>query len=179
MDQDQIIFYRIRKDFSGKYSYISLGEIDGISCSLNPDSICQLNAQYLCIGLQKSNNSILNYGFALIDINKMEKFKYIKGENVTSIYYDKEKNLIIAAMEKLVDTESNFLTKIYKVIINKRDELYDDIKFEEKYEYSNCQNNYIISIEKVMLDLYKNYIFATYSQDCELEVVGKELEKLE
>ena len=177
--KDKIIFYRIRKDFYGKYINSNIGEIDGISCSIEPDSICQINEQYLCIGLQNKNNPLINNGFVIIDINKKEKYKFIEGDNITGIYYDKEKSLLIAAIEKLVGTDNYYFTKIYKVIINKRNELENEILFEQKNEYQNSQNNLIVSIQKVMIDSNKNYIFATYSQDCELEVVAKEMDKLQ
>ena len=179
LGENKIIFYRVRKDYSGKYFKDKLGEIDGISCSTEPDSICQLNEQYLCVGIQNNNDQLIKYGFALIDINKIKICKFIEGYNTTSLYYDKENSLLISAIEKLEGEDKSFLTQIYKVIINKREGFDDEIEFEPKIEHTNSQNYYIISIKKVILDSNKDYIFATYSKDCELEIAAKVTEKLQ
>ena len=51
---------------------------------------------------------------------------------------------------------------------------------EQKYGgLVNNQNSMIISILKIMVDSNKNYIFATYTKDYELEVVKKELDKFQ
>ena len=174
-----IIFNRLRKE-SGKYYIKNVGEINGISCSVEANSICQLNEQYLCVGLQKNKNSELTNGFALIDINKREKCKIIEGDNITSIYYDIENSLLIAGIKTLVEKNIYYLTKIYKVIFNKRDETNIEIDMEQKYGgLVNNQNSMIISILKIMVDSNKNYIFATYTKDYELEVVKKELDKFQ
>ena len=56
--QDKVIFYGIIKDKAGEYQVCSLSEIDNISCSVEPDSICQINDKYLCIvaGLYKEES---------------------------------------------------------------------------------------------------------------------------
>ena len=115
----------------------------------------------------------------MIDINEIKIYKFIEGYNGTSLYYDKENSLLISAIEKLEGNDKSFLTRIYKVIINKREGIDDEIKFEPKIEHTNSQNYYIISIKKVILDSNKDYIFATYSKDCELEMAVKVTEKLQ
>ena len=178
LGENKIIFYRIRKDYSGKFFNDKLGEINGISCSMEPDTICQLNEKYLCVGIQSNNDQLIKYGFVLIDINEIKIYKFIEGYNNTSLYYDKENRLLISAIEKLEGKDKSFLTQIYKVIFNKREGIDDEIEFEQKIEHTNSQNYYIISIKKVTIDSINDYIFATYSKDCELEIVAKITEKL-
>ena len=145
---------------------------------MEPDTICQLNEKYLCVGIQSNNDQLIKYGFVLIDINEIKIYKFIEGYNNTSLYYDKENRLLISAIEKLEGKDKSFLTQIYKVIFNKREGIDDEIEFEQKIEHTNSQNYYIISIKKVTIDSINDYIFATYSKDCELEIVAKITEKL-
>ena len=76
----------------------------------------------------------------------------IEGDNITSIYYDKENSLLIAGIKTLVEKNIYYLTKIYKVIFNKRDESNIEIDMEQKYGgLVNNQNSMIISILKIMV----------------------------
>ena len=174
LGKDKIIFYSIRKESFNKYYIRKIGVIDGISCSIGTNSICQLNEKYLCVGFNNCNHS----GFVIIDINKRQKYKMIESGNVTCLYYDKENDLLIKSIQKLFDKNIQYITKIYKVNINSKDGQNDEIKFDKKYEYLNSQNSLITSIQKINLDSKKNYVFITYSKDFELEIIQKEINEL-
>ena len=174
LGKDKIIFYSIRKESFNKYYIRKIGGIDGISCPIGTNSICQLNEKYLCVGFNNCNHS----GFVIIDINKRQKYKMIESGNVTCLYYDKENDLLIKSIQKLFDKNIQYITKIYKVNINSKDDQNDEIKFDKKYEYLNSQNSLITSIQKINLDSKKNYVFITYSKDFELEIILKEINEL-
>ena len=174
LGKDKIIFYSIRKESFNKYYIRKIGVIDGISCSIGTNSICQLNEKYLCVGFNNCNHS----GFVIIDINKRQKYKMIESGNVTCLYYDKENDLLIKSIQKLFDKNIQYITKIYKVNINSKDDQNNEIKFDKKYEYLNSQNSLITSIQKINLDSKKNYVFITYSKDFELEIIQKEINEL-
>ena len=98
-------------------------------------------------------------GFAIIDVNKREFIKKIKGDNISSIYYDKEKSLIISSMEVL--QKGTFVTKIYKVIISEENEENRKIEFKNIGKYINKYNKIIISIYKIPNLSNEDYIIVT------------------
>ena len=64
------MFFGIRKNDIDEYYVDKIKEIEGLSCSIEADSICQINDKYLCIGLQKQDVKKNISGFAFIDIYK-------------------------------------------------------------------------------------------------------------
>ena len=75
--KDKVVFYGVNKIFD-KYNIKIITEIDGISCSGEPDTICQLNKKYLCIGLQNYGKPNQKNGFAIINIINRELYKFIE-----------------------------------------------------------------------------------------------------
>jgi hypothetical protein len=175
--KNNVIFFGINKDIStDDYSIKTIKIIDQISCSVEPDSICQLNEKYICIGLQNYGLYEQTDGFALVDIEKREFFKQINGHNISSIYFDKENNFLISSMEVILKDEKNyFLTKIYKVNNNEEGKE-NKINFENIFQIKNGQNSSIISINKVPTLSNKDYIFVTSSSKSKFELVRLEFE---
>ena len=178
--QDKIIFYGIKKVF-GKYITNITKEITGISCSCEANTICQLNNKYLCIGLQNYGKDNQKNGFALIDIYKKELYKIIQGDNpISCLCFIKEKQLLFAVMENI--EEGFFLTKAYKLVINKeKDKEKDlfDINLNNIYQHRNKQNDVITTINTIKIKdniNNKNIIFVTSSQSSHLEIVNEEIE---
>ena len=168
--RDLLVFFGIKKDVNNNnFNIIKIKEINQLSCSVESNSICQLNDQYLCIGLSDFNRKKQTGGFAIIDIKKREFVKKIKGDNISSIYYDKEKSLIISSMEIL--KKRCFVTRIYKVINNEENEENKKIEFKCIDTHTNRYNNIIISIYKIPNDSKDDNIFITSSYECELETI--------
>ena len=171
LGKDIVIFYGIKNDKIKKIKVIS-----GISCSVEPESICQLNDNIICIGLQKYKKKTQEQvnGFALIDIYKRELHNIIRDHDVSSLYYYKQNNLLLASTEILGKGIDYFSTNIYKIIENKDDKGNNIIELKKAYEYKNITKNIVISINKVLYPC-KGFIFVTCSDLCDLEVVKTDL----
>ena len=157
------------KDNTGEYHVCVINEINNISCSSEPDSICQINNKYLCIGLQDYNGLRKVSGFALINIFTRELHKIIKDNQINCLYYDKENSLLMASMEVIHKKYIYYNTKIYKVIMNEEN---DKIKLEIIYNHRNEQTDVIISINKIPNE---KLIFVISSQYADLEIVKTEI----
>ena len=170
--KDKIIFYGIKNDKIEK-----IKEINGISCSVEPDSICQINEKIICIGLQNYSRGNQMDGFALIDISKRELYKIIKDQYpISSICYYKEKNLIIASMQiQEKDGDDYYSTNIYKIMENKGDKGTKEIEFKKVYEYKNMTKNVVISINKIQYPT-DDIIFVTSTCMSYLEVIKAKIE---
>ena len=96
---DQLIFYGIIKDNKGEYHINTINVIYNISCSVEPDSICQINKKYLCIDLQNYGKPLQTNGFALINIVSRNLYKIIPDKPINCLYYDIENRLLMACME--------------------------------------------------------------------------------
>ena len=175
---DKLVFFGVKKIF-GKYNIKIITEIDGISCSGEPNTICQLNKKYLCIGLQNYEKPNQKNGFAIINIIKRELYKFIESEDypVSSLCFITEKQLLLATME-IVEKGRYFETKVYKLIKNKEDEEKNNgIELKNIFQHRNKQTDVIISIHPIILsNLDKNIIFVTSSQNSHLEIVNAEIE---
>jgi len=133
--EDWVVFYGVKKIF-GEYKVERIKKIEGISCSSEPDTICQLNKKYICIGLQDYGLDQKN-GFALIDINNRILFKIIeKNEPIYSIFYLKEKKILLATMDSDIK-EPNFLVRAYKFLKSSedKDKNKDEYNINEIYNY--------------------------------------------
>ena len=169
LGKDIVVFYGIKNDKISK-----IKEIKGLSCSTEPDSICQLNDNIICIGLQNYNMKDQVNGFALIDIYKRELHSIIGDHDVSSLYCYKENNLLLASMEIIERNIDYFSTNIYKIIENKDDKENNKIGLEKVYEYRNKTKNIVISINKVLYPS-KGFIFVICTDLCDLEVVKANL----
>ena len=170
--KDQVNFYGIKKDDSGQYHIITIKEINNLSCSEEPNSICQINKKYVCIGLQSYDIPDQINGFALINIFSRTLATIIKEDPINCLYYYKENNLLFASMEKIIQNYRYYYTKIYRIKNNKVDNKNYEIIFEQIYEHENYQVDTITSINKIP---HKNFIFITSSLNADLELVKAEI----
>ena len=173
LGKDKVIFYGIIKDNAGEYQVCTISEINNISCSVEPDSICQINDKYLCIGLQDYNKLKQVSGFALINIYTRKLYKKIRDKQINSLYYDKENSLLIASMEVIIERYIYYYSKIYKITVNKENEENDKIEFKRIYSHRNEQIDVIISLNKIS---NKKLIFVTSSQCGDLEIVKTDIQ---
>ena len=185
LGKNKIAFYGIKKNKRNDYIVTKIKELDGISCSAEADSICKINEQYICIGLQNHNLNGQISGFAFIDIYKRELCKIVCDQEISCVCYNMKNNLLFAAMEVRDPTRNYFMTKIYKVINEKDDRGNDEIGLKEIYQYKNKQSDIITSIQQIGVPYFKinleqknifdNIIFTTSSRDSTLEVVKAEI----
>ena len=167
---DKIIFYNIKKIF-GEYKITGKKEIEGISCSCEPDTLCQINEKYICVGLQDFERNNQKNGFALIDIFKRELHQIIEDGPISSLYYIKEKNLLMATLE-IIEKKRYFETKLYKVIKNN-----DIFEFNNINKYKNNQSDVITSCNSIILpNMNKHIICITSTQSSHLEIVKAKIE---
>ena len=149
LGKDILIFYGITRDNSNKFRVYTIDKIDNISCSKEPNSICQISNKYLCIGLKDYGRPKQKNGFALINIFTRKLDHIIKDEQINCLYYDKENNLLMASMEVMNEKYKYYNSKIYKIIVTEEDEEKDKVKFNEIYTYKNKTSRIIISILKI------------------------------
>ena len=176
--KDKITFYGIKKDLFDKYEVKLIDEIYNISCSIEYDSICQLNEKFLCVGLQRYNYGQRN-GLALIDITKRQIYKIIDDHPNTSLFYDDEKKLLLASSiskKKIF----HYTTKIYQVVNDKgnENEGNDNIELKNIYTHENKFEEKIISIRNInsVNEQVDNVIFVASSKDSNLEAVNVKIQ---
>ena len=176
--EDWVEFYGVKKIF-GKYSVDLIKKISGISCSYEPDIICQLNKNYICIGLQDYNWEGQKNGFALIDINKRELYKIIEiNSPIYSLFYMKEKKMLLATMDS-DNNEPNFLVRAYKFLKNNEEKNKDDYTLNEIYKYKSEQVDVIVSIHSLLIpNLNNKIIIITSSCKSNIEIVKAEIQNL-
>ena len=151
------------------------------------NSICQLKDKYLCVGLKNHNLEGQISGFAIIDIFTREISRIIRDQEISCLYYNLEKNLLIASME-VRDIKSNyFMNKIYKVTNNVGDKGKEEIDLKKIFEYKNGHRDTMSSIFELNSfcfnaniendNLNENIILATSSHDSNLEVIKTNIKK--
>ena len=161
-------------DDSGQYHIRTIKVINNLSCSEEPNSICQISKKYICIGLQSYDIPNQINGFALINIFTRTLVKIIKEDPINCLYYSKENNLLFASMEKIIQNYRYYYTKIYQINKNKGNNKNYEIKFDQIYEHENYQVDTITSIHKIP---DKNFIFITSSLNADIELVKAEINK--
>ena len=183
--EDKIDFYGVKEIGNGKLYFIKIKTINNISCSIHVDSICQINDNYICVGLQNHDLNGQISGFAIIDIDTREICRVIRDQEINSLYFIKDKNLLLASMEVRDVKKNYFKTKIYKIINNKNDKGKEEIDFKNIFNYQNQHNGNISTViefkslcirlimdENVQRDINKQQIIiATSSHDSTLEVL--------
>ena len=184
--KSKLVFFGINVNNQGEYFVDKIKEIEGLSCSLESESICQINDKYLCVGLQKKGLNKQIGGFAFIDIFKRELCRIIYDDEISCLCYNPKNNLLFASMELEKDKKSYFYTKIYKIIKNKGDRGNEEIDLKMIYHYNNKQFDSITSIQQLTISYFKlnlekqsvqeNIVFVTSSKDSTLEVVKVEME---
>ena len=187
--KNHVVFFGIRKNNLDEYYVDIIEEIKGLPCSIEADSICQINEKYICIGLQQTDIKENISGFAFIDIYKREISRIINTgkEQISCLYYNPINQLLFAAIEiKKENKRSKFKTKIYKLREEKGDKEKKEIDLKEIYHYKNNHYDPIDSIVQMTVPhLNKNLekekkqekiIFITSSKDSTLEAVKVEFE---
>ena len=183
------MFFGVKKNNLDKYYAEKITEIENLSCSIEADSICQINDRYLCVGLQRKNLDVQKNGFALIDIYQRDVYKIINtiDDEISSLCYNPKNNLLFASMEicngKL---KSDFKTKIYQLIDKINDKRERKIELKFLYQHNNKHRDSISSIKQIPItnnnmdleekDIDKNIILVTYSKDLTLEALKVEFE---
>jgi len=183
--EDKMDFYGVKEIGNGKLYFCKIKTIKNISCSIHVNSICQLNDKYMCVGLQNHDLNGQISGFAIIDIDTREICRVIRDDEINSLYYIKDKNLLIASMEVRDNIKNFFMTKIYKIINNRNDKGKEEIDFKSIYNYKNEHDDNISTIvefksfcirlimeEKEQKDADKQQIIIiTSSHDSTIEVL--------
>ena len=183
--KNHAVFFGIRKNNIDEYYVDKIKELDGLSCSIEADSICQINDKYLCIGLQEKDLKDNISGFAFIDIYKREisRIINIKNNQISSLYYNPMNKLLFASMEIKIDKKrSYFKTKIYELSEKKGDKGNKLIDLKEIYQHSNNHYDTINSIGQITVPYLKEekkefqekIIFITSSKDSTLEAIKVE-----
>ena len=174
--EDWVIFYGVKKIF-GEYKVEFIKKIEGISCSSEPDTICQLNKNYIMIGLQDYGIVYQKNGFALIDISNRVLYKIIeKNMPIYSLFYLKEKKILFAAMDS-DDKEPNFFVRAYKFLKNSENN--NDYILNEIYNYKSEQIDVIVSIHSILIpDLNNKIIIITSSNKSNIEIKKAEIQNL-
>ena len=187
--KNHVVFFGLRKNNQNEYEVDKIEELERLSCSIEADSICQINDKYLCIGLQQQSLDGQINGFVFIDIDKIEIIRYIdtKKDEISCLCYSPLNKLLFASMEKKIDKKrSIFKTKIYKLNEMIGDKGNKEIDLKEIYKYKNNQYDSITSIVQMAaihsdknLVKEKNLekiIFVTSSKESTLEAVEVEIE---
>ena len=187
LGKNHVVFFGIKKNNVNEYYVDKIKELEGLSCSIEADSICQINDKYLCIGLQEQNLNDQINGFAFIDVYKREINRIIdtKNERISCLYYNPISKLLFASMEiKINKKESSFKSKIYQLNENKGEKGNKEIDLKEIYHYINNHDDSINSIGQMIIphlskenkEKQKKIIIVTSSKDSTLEAVKVEFE---
>ena len=185
LGKNKIAFYGIKMDKRNDYIVTKIKEIDGLSCSAEADSICQINEKYICVGLQNHNLNGQVSGFAFVDIYKRNLCGIVNDQEISCVFYNMKNNLLFASMEVRDPKGNYFMSKIYNIINVKDERGNEEIELKKLYQYKNKQTDIITSIEPISIPYFKvnleqqnildNIIFATSSKDSTMEVVKAEV----
>ena len=176
---DIVAFYGVEKIFD-KYNIKLIKKINGISCSCEFDAVCQLNKNYICIGLQDYKRKNQKNGFALIDVHRKELYKIIETDGpISSIFYNKEKQLLFTVIE-IGKRKSYFKTIIYKFMKNIGNNEKDVYELNEIYQNKSKQTDVISSIYSLIIHNFNNTIILiiTSSQFSKIEIIKAEIKNL-
>ena len=181
LGKNKIAFYGIKIDKRNKYIVTKIKELDGLSCSAEADSICQINEKYICVGLQNHNLNGQVSGFAFVDIYKRNLCGIVNDQEISCIFYNMKNNLLFASMEVRDPKGNYFMSKIYNIINVKNDRGDDEIQLKKLFQHKNNQTDIITSIQPITIPYFKvnleqqnildNIIFATSCKDSTMEVV--------
>ena len=124
-------------------------KIENVSCSIEPDSICQLNDNFICVGLQNFNIIGQKSGYALIDINQKTLTKIIEDNEIFYVNFNKERNLLLTSM--VVRNFEGFynMIKVHNIQVDGN----NNIAFKTRYEFKSRHKGKIISI----FDIHSRY----------------------
>ena len=172
-------FYGMKKILN-EYKIEFITKINGISCSVEPNTICQLNEKYICIGLQNYNRPNQKNGYAIIDIYNRILYKIIekKNESITSMFYLNEKQLLLSTMK--TNNKSCLKAKLYKFVKkigNKENIEKDEFDLNELYQFKTNELDIIISSHLFVIQNfeYEIIIIITSSNKSNIEIIKKEI----
>ena len=180
LGDNRIEFYKIKKLKNDIININRTKKIENISCSTEADSICQLNDKYLCIGLQNFDLKGQISGYAIIDINQKEIWQIIKDNDINSLNFIKEKNLLMAAMEVRNPKGNYNMIKMFKVIENEEKK----IEFKKICQFKSQHQEIIVDLNELKImncapianDIFdkflkKNIICVSASKDSTLRII--------
>jgi len=189
LGDNRIEFYEVKQSNylnSESLSICRTKKIDNISCSSEANSICQINDQYICVGLQNFDLKGQMSGFALVDIYQKEVTQIITDNEIYCLNFIKEKNLLISAMEVRNKNGNYNMIKMYKLTQNNEKK----IEFSKIYQSKSNHTEIIVSIfdlksldcAPIALDNNtigkvnnSKIIFATASIDSTIRVIESEI----
>ena len=181
LGKNKIAFYGIKIDKRNDYIVTKIKELDGLSCSAEADSICQINEKYICVGLQNHNLNGQVSGFAFVDIYKRNLCGIVNDQEISCVFYNMKNNLLFASMEVRDPKGNYFMSKIYNIINVKNDRGDEEIQLKKLFQHKNNQTDIITSIQPITIPYFKvnleqqnildNIIFATSCKDSTMEVV--------
>ena len=168
--EDKIIFYGLKKVFD-KYIINNIIELIGLSCSIEPDTICQINKKYLLVSLQDYGKPNQKNGFALINIFKRECSKIIRDGPFSSLSFIEEKNYLF--ITKKIKAKNPYNLSIVYDIRNNDNKEKEGFIFKNIYEYKNKITDTITFIHPILLPFNNNnkFIFITSSRHSNFEIV--------
>ena len=170
LGDDRIEFYVVKKN-DKNINVKRVKKITNISCSTETNSICQLNNQYICIGLQNYQKKGQISGFAIINIFEREIKKIIEDSSICSLFYNFEKKILYSAMDIIqANNRHQYVIKIYKIIEENK-----EINLKDIYELKSEHKDVVISIKELKNNLEKkdndnNIIIACASIDSTLKL---------
>ena len=139
---NRLEFFEIKQLENNILSISRTKLIENISCSTEADSICQLNDDFLCVGLQNHDLKGQISGYAIIDINKKEIHQIIRDNEIYCLNFIKEKNLLMAAMEVRNEKGNYNMIKMYNFRINKE----NNVELEKICQFKAKHENIIVSL---------------------------------
>ena len=185
---DRIVFFGAKKFDNGQLNFFKIKIINNISCSIQVDSICQIQDQYICVGLQNHNLKGQISGFALLDKFTRDICRIIREQEISSLYFIKNCNLLLASMEVRDIKKNYFMSKLYEINQNTDDKGNKKIiDLKKIYEYRHNHTDTISSIIELKTfcfslntekkNINENIIYVTSSHDSTLEVIKTNFKK--
>ena len=149
-------------------------KIENISCSIEPDSICQFNGNYICVGLQNFNITGQKSGYALIDITQKSITQIIDDNEIFYVNFNEEKNLLLAGM--VVRNFEGFynMIKAYNIQVDGNNK----ITFKTMYEFKSRHEGKIISIVDLESQYFcskllnSNFVCVSASVDGNIKIIN-------
>ena len=168
--EDKLEFYNIKHNKDNENIEFKVKKkIDKLSCSTEADSICQLNKQFICVGLQNHNKKDQINGFAIINIAKRDIKMIIEDLPIYSLSFNFENKILYSALDEIEGNKHNYLIKLYEVV-----EGMEEIYLNNIYEFKTEHKNIIVSLSELKNEADKNkdksLIIATSSIDSTLRL---------
>lgn len=144
LGDNRIEFYEVKQSNYSNSESLSIcrtKKIDNISCSSEANSICQINDQYICVGLQNFDLKGQISGFAIVDIYQKEVTQIVTDNEIYCLNFIKERSLLISAMEVRNKNGNYNMIKIYKLTETEK-----KIEFSRIYQSKSKHSEIIVSV---------------------------------